>query len=338
MKFLIVQTAFIGDVVLATPLVEKLHRFYPEAEIDFLVRKGNEALLAGHPFVRKTWIWNKGKKKYRSLLAITAQLRRERYDWVINCQRFMASGLLTVFSGARHSVGFRKNPVSWLFSRRLPHLFGTTAHPIHEAERNLSLITHLTDPSFEPPRLYPSPRDVEKVEKLAPHSNRYVCIAPTSVWYTKQFPAHKWVELIGQIPAHCTVFLLGGPGDVSACADIAAAARHPDIQNLAGQLSFLESAALMRGAQLNYVNDSAPLHLASAVDAPVVAVFCSTLPAFGFTPLSSWHAVVQTAVPLSCRPCGLHGRSTCPQGHFDCAETIDWRQFPLPEKKNLSQK
>jgi heptosyltransferase-2 len=88
---------------------------------------------------------------------------------------------------------------------------------------------------------------------------------------------------------------------------------------MAGRLTFLESAALMRRATMNYVNDSAPLHIASAVDAPVTAVFCSTLPAFGFGPLSPSARVVQVE-GLSCRPCGVHGRRSCPEGHFACAQ------------------
>jgi len=79
---------------------------------------------------------------------------------------------------------------------------------------------------------------------------------------------------------------------------------------------------LMQGAIMNYVNDSAPLHLASAMNAPVTALFCSTIPAFGFGPLSDVRYVVETEEKLSCRPCGLHGYRACPQGHFKCALTV----------------
>lgn len=330
MKFLVIQTAFIGDVILATPLVEKLRRFYPDAQIDFLLRKGNEKLLAGHPFIRRVWVWDKKRAKYRGLAALIPQLRREQYDEVINCQRFAAAGLLTVLSGARRTSGFRKNPLSLLFTRRLPHEFGTLKKPVHEVQRNLALIEHLTDTSFEMPRLYPDPADYERVRNLRIASGRYVCIAPASVWFTKQFPAHKWVELIGRMPADCAIYLLGSPDDASACSAIQAASGHPGIHNLAGRLGLLESAALMQQAAMNYVNDSAPMHLASAVNAPVAAVFCSTIPLFGFTPLSEQSRVVETKEALGCRPCGLHGRPACPLGHFACAETISAAQFPMP--------
>jgi heptosyltransferase-2 len=94
------------------------------------------------------------------------------------------------------------------------------------------------------------------------------------------------------------------------------------VKNLAGSLSLLQSAALMKGAVMNYVNDSAPMHLASATDAPVTVIYCSTIPAFGFGPLSPVSKIIEAEESLDCRPCGLHGFKNCPKGHFRCAETI----------------
>ncbi|MEO8414223.1 MAG: glycosyltransferase family 9 protein, partial [Ginsengibacter sp.] len=76
-------------------------------------------------------------------------------------------------------------------------------------------------------------------------------------------------------------------------------------------------------AAMNYTNDSAPLHFASAIDAPVTAIFCSTVPAFGFYPLSAKSFIVETKEILPCRPCSLHGLKACPLGHFKCAYTIE---------------
>lgn len=329
MKFLIIQTAFIGDVVLATPLVEKLRRFCPAAQIDFLLRKGNEQLLTGHPHLQKVLVWNKKRDKYGGIFRLVREIRGEHYDWVINCQRFGASGLLTLLSGAKNTVGFDKNPFSALFTRRVSHKFGTAERPIHEVERNLQLIEHLTDNSFERPRLHPSKKDFDKAKSLA-SGKKYVCMAPTSVWSTKQLPAHKWVKLMQKISADCSIFLLGGNADVAPCEQIRIAAKREGVENLAGKISFLESASLMQQAAMNYANDSAPVHIASAVNAPITAVFCSTIPAFGFTPLSDRSFVVETPEQLACRPCGLHGRRHCPEGHFGCAETIEASQFATP--------
>jgi heptosyltransferase-2 len=323
MHVLIIQTAFIGDVILATPIVEKLKRFYPGARIDMLVRKGSESMLADHPHLHRVWIWDKGRGKYRRMLQLIARLRQQQYDCIVNCQRFAASGIITLASGARQTVGFDKNPCAPWFSKSVPHIVDGR----HEVVRNLQLIEHLTDaPSPERPRLYPSEGDRASAKALN-QSDQYICIAPTSVWFTKQLPAHKWIELIRTIPRDTAIYLLGAPGDRDACAAIQQQAGHPSVHNAAGTLSLLASAALMEGARMNYVNDSAPLHLASAVNAPVQAVFCSTSPAFGFGPLSDHSGIIEIESPLSCRPCGLHGHKACPRKHFHCAEKIDFQHF-----------
>jgi heptosyltransferase-2 len=141
------------------------------------------------------------------------------------------------------------------------------------------------------------------------------------VWHTKQWPAEKWIALIKALPAGTHVLLTGGPGDKALCARIAQEAGRGEV--VAGQLSLLGTAALMAGAAMNYVNDSAPLHIASAMHAPVTAVFCSTVPAFGFGPLNANGRVVEREEPLYCRPCGLHGYRACPEGHFKCAWDIE---------------
>jgi heptosyltransferase-2 len=99
---------------------------------------------------------------------------------------------------------------------------------------------------------------------------------------------------------------------------------------MAGRLSFLASAALQKRAVLNYVNDSAPMHFASAVNAPVAAIYCSTIPAFGYGPLSDTQFIVETLEPLPCKPCGLHGKRACPQGHFNCGHSITTAQLLAP--------
>jgi len=315
-KILIIQTAFIGDVILATPLIEKLRAYFPDAKIDFLVRKGNENLLANNPCLNSVLVWDKKKNKFFNLLKMLFSIRESKYDLVINVQRFFSTGLLAVFSGAKETIGFDKNPLSFLFGRKVSHIIGTREKPMHEAERNLKLIEHLTDDSFVKPKLYPSQEDFEKIKI----NDSYVCIAPTSVWFTKQLPAKKWLELIGLLDKSLVVCLMGGKEDAESCERIKRECKRDKVINLAGKMSLLQSAALMKNAVMNYVNDSAPLHLASAVNAPVTAVFCSTVPAFGFTPLSDKSKVVETKLALVCRPCGTHGYRACPQKHFRCAE------------------
>ena len=123
------------------------------------------------------------------------------------------------------------------------------------------------------------------------------------------------------------MFLLGAFNDRPLCETIVTGTSNKNLVNLAGELSLLESAALMKDADMNYVNDSAPMHLASGMNAPVTAIYCSTVPAFGFGPLSDKSFIIETIEKLDCRPCGLHGHRSCPEGHFNCALTIQKEQL-----------
>jgi heptosyltransferase-2 len=317
-KILVIQTAFIGDAILATGVLEKLYQHYPEAQIDLLVRKGNDSLFNEHPFLHNLLVWDKKSDKYKNLLTLLKTIRHNKYDLVVNLQRFAASGFLTAFSGAKKTIGFKKNPLSFLFSERVDHKYGK-----HEIERNHLLVSSITDNTSNRPVLYPSESDFQKtaVYKKTP----YICIAPASVWYTKQFPQQKWVEFLNSIPNSITVYLLGAPTDKKLCKLIAGEVTNTQlkIENLAGELTLLQTTALLQDAVMSYTNDSAPLHLASSVNAPVRAIFCSTVKDFGFTPLSDNSAVIETDLNLDCRPCGLHGYKACPKGHFKCALSID---------------
>ncbi len=316
---LIIQTAFLGDVVLATALIESICTQLPNASVDFVVRRGNEELLLGHPKLRKVYVFDK-REKYKSLLAMTSAFRKVGYDWVINVQRFATTGIMTVLSGGKMTIGFDKNPLSFLFTKRVAHDIGE----VHEVSRNLSLLGPLGIQMAARPRLYPSAGQFASVKSY--QAKPYVTVSPASVWYTKQWPEKQWVDLLGQLNGF-SVYLLGAKDDVALCDRIVAITPHPLVTNLAGKLSLLESAALMSGARMNFVNDSAPLHLASAMNAPVTAVFCSTVPDFGFGPLSDKSYVVQTEEKLECRPCGLHGYRECPKGHFRCATGIKTEQM-----------
>ncbi len=322
-KILLIQTASIGDVILATPILEKLHEFYPEAVLDIFVKKGNEVLFESHPFLRKVYVWDKRSQKYKNWRILLGSVRKERYDLVVNVQRFLMTGLLTVFSKAGQTVGFSKNPLSVFFSKRFPHHIACRKGDpvVHEVDRNLSLIRHLTDSISVRPQLYPTPEQYAKVSQFK--SKKYICIAPTSLWATKQFPKEKWIELIQKLGPEISIYYLGAPVDAAVCDQIMEHTRTSNAWNLAGKLSLLESAALMRDSVMNFVNDSSPMHLASAVNAKTTAIFCSTIPEFGFGPLSDDHQVIEITEDLSCRPCGLHGYKQCPEKHFKCAYQID---------------
>jgi heptosyltransferase-2 len=317
-KFLIIQTASIGDVILATPVIEKLHNCFPDSKIDFLVKKGCDGVLSGHPLINTLYIWNKGKGKYNNLYKLLKEVRTVNYDYVINIQRFASTGLFTALSNGKIKSGFSKNPFSFLYNIKISHHINNGKH---EIDRNLELIESFTDNTKYSVKLYPISEDFISVLKFK--NNDYLCIAPASLWHTKQYPADKWIEFIYNIKKELYIYLLGSGSDNELCNEIINSCSNKKVINLAGKLSLLETAALMKDSRMNFVNDSAPLHISSAMNAPTTAVFCSTVPEFGFGPLSDDSVVVQTSLKLNCRPCGLHGFKKCPEKNFDCAYSVN---------------
>ena len=316
--YLIIQTAFIGDVILATALIESIRLKEPEAKIDFLLRKGNEPLLKEHPHINELLIWDKKTAKYANLRRISKAVKASKYDILINLQRFASSGYIAWQSKAKLVVGFKNNPLSFSFHSKVGHEIGGGRH---EIERNHELLKVVGEFELAKPRLYPSKKQAEKVETLI-DSTEFLVMAPSSVWATKQLPKAKWIELLNQ-NVDKRVYFIGAPSDEKYLSQIGVNSNHRNWQNTAGKLSLLESAYLISKADMSYVNDSAPLHLASSMNAPVTVFFCSTIPDFGFGPLSDKKTIIEVEIPLSCRPCGLHGKATCPKGHFQCGENID---------------
>lgn len=319
-NILVIQTAFIGDAILASSVLEKLHTHFPEASISILVRKGNEGLYETHPFLKQVLVWNKNEAKYAELFKIRKQIKQNNFDAVINLHRYASSGFLTAFSGAKYKAGFSEGILSLFFTKKVKHIIGDGTH---ETERYNKLIEDITDKTVFKPKLYPSKEYYDRVVGFK--KEKYVTISPASVWFTKQLPEQKWVDICNQTPEGTTVYILGSKNDMGKSNTLKSkvnSTKTNEVKVLAGELNLLQSAALMKDSQMNYVNDSAPLHLASAMNAPVTAFFCSTIPAFGFTPLSDNSKIVEVK-NLECRPCGLHGFKTCPKGHFKCGFEIN---------------
>ena len=315
-RILVIQTAFLGDVILASPVWENLHAAYPHAQIDVVVKKGNESLLAAHPFLHQVFVFDKSQK-VKNLWNLGKTFRFEQYDLVINLQRFASSGILTLLAKGKESRGFEKNPLAFLFTKKFKHDMKPNWH---EVDRNLSLISDLAPTPIRRPQLYPSKEDLNSI--LVYQEVPYYCLAPTSVWFTKQAPQEIWLALIEKLSqTKDQIFLLGAPSDRAYLDEIVKNTRSSQVINLAGKLTLLQSAALMAGAKHNYVNDSGPLHLASATNAPVSVFFCSTVPEFGFGPLSDQSSIIEVK-NLDCRPCGLHGHKSCPKGHFKCGRAL----------------
>ena len=314
-KYLIIQTAFIGDVILASVLIETIKKNEPDAQIDFILKKGFESILENNPNLRKVYSFDKNHK-IKSFFPLLKFIRHERYHCVFNVHRHMSSGLFTAFSKAKLKIGYKKNPLSFLFNKKVTHEF---SKDIHEVDRILNLTNCLNFEKIRLPKLYFNNEQNNKVSSLK--NKPYLCISPGSVWFTKRAPVSKWVDITKKHLSD-TIYIIGGIEDQKIADDIIFNSSHTAIISLCGQLSLLESACLLKDAQHAYVNDSAPLHLCSATNTPVTALFCSTTPYFGFGPLSNESYILEVE-NLKCRPCGNHGKRKCPHNHFDCGNKIE---------------
>lgn len=323
---LIIQTAFIGDTILASSFAHCVHLTYPQAKLHLVVRKGNESVVQGLPFIEKVWIWDKGQGKVKSLLQLIKELRQYEFRAVFNIHRHFNSGLITALMKAKEKIGFKQNPLSIFYTKkvnhRIPHEVGGKSW--HEVQRNLQLlqaynpqVPMVMDATQIPPHL---PLTDKHRSKVAEYKTKpFVVIAPASVWFTKQWEEASYTELTRRLAEKYQVLLIGGPGDFDLCERVRG---QTSALNLCGKLGLLDSAALMEGAERVFVNDSGPLHLASAVNAKITTMFCATIPQFGYGPLSKESVVLESPEKLDCRPCGLHGHTSCPKGHFKCGKNI----------------
>lgn len=323
-KVLIVQTAFIGDVILATALVESVKQKWPLASIDFVVIPAAANLLEKNPHLRRVVIFDKRGVHRRSygIWRFARQLRAENYDLALVPHRSFRSASLVWMARVPLRVGFDRSAAPWAFHHTLVY------RQTHEVERNLDLLLPFGGAKELPPKIYWSAEDATRIDEvLRPQPTDgvpVVALAPGSVWYTKRWPQEYFQELAKRAidKLGCLVVLVGGQEDVVLCKQIRDAVGS-NCLSVAGQLTLRQTAALLQRCEMLVSNDSAPTHLGVAAQCRVITIFGSTKPAFGFAPYDpegDRHAIFEQS--LSCRPCTDHGRRRCPLGTLDCLRLI----------------
>jgi heptosyltransferase-2 len=340
-RILIIQTAFLGDVVLTLPLAQVVKDFFEPAEVDMLVVPRAAGLLHPHPALNDVIEYDKrgSDKGISGFLRILRLLRSRKYEVGIVPHRSIRSALLCLLAGIPLRIGFRKSAGWFLFNRLVPY-----RDHLHEVDRNLSLLeaVGIDSPSGVVPQLYPSEQDRDRVDRLlmdlkAVDARSLLAIAPGTIWNTKRWLKERFATLAEDLSrdGH-RVVLIGGKEDEGLCHEIVALAPSAGIIVAAGRLTPLQSAELLRRCALLVSNDSAPMHLAVAVGTPVVAIFGATVPAFGFAPIGPHDAVVETR-GLPCRPCSIHGGDKCPIETFECMKAITHERVAAKVREALEK-
>ncbi|MEZ4691897.1 MAG: glycosyltransferase family 9 protein [Ignavibacteria bacterium] len=253
------------------------------------------------------------------------KLRRSKYNIVISPHRSFRSTLISYFSGAKKTISFDTSAMSFLYNKKVKY-----QKEIHEIQRNLGLLKPLgiDELNIIRPELFISSLIKEKISNYLLKNNiqsgeKFICIAPGSVWYTKRYPKEKFTELCDLLAdRNIKIFLTGGSADKHISEYILKNSVNENIIDATGEFTFKESAELINRAELLLTNDSAPLHLANAVGTRVLAIFGATIPAFGFYPYGKDDKVFEIN-GLKCRPCSIHGGNECPVKTFECMERIN---------------
>lgn len=312
---LVVQTSFLGDTVLTTPLLAQLAHRGP---VDVATTPASAGLLRGHPAVRRVIVYDKrgADRGIPGLFRMVSRLRAERYDVAFLAQGSWRSAALAALAGIPSRIGFATSAGRLLYTRRVGY-----RHDLHHAARLLLLARpngRVPSEAELRPSLAPGDGERAAVDALlAEHGvgggDALVALAPGSIWGTKRWP--YYAELARLLADSARIVVVGGPEDAALAAAIVAAV--PTAVDATGRLSLLASAELVGRCRGIVTNDSLPQHLASAMGTPTLAVFGPTVPDFGFGPLAPRREVLGLD-GLPCRPCDRHGPQRCPLGHHRC--------------------
>ncbi len=306
-SILFVTLSNLGDIILTTPVLEKLYETFPEAKIDVITGEPGKAVFSGHPAVREVIV----PRRHASLperLVLALSLHRRGYDLAVD----LKNSLLPFIVGAKYKASAMVSGMQSAERRAQSPGSGVqpTAHKVYE---HLSRLTSLgIDISGAPKFFIPvSPEEKVFVEEAlnAAGGKKIVVMNPGAKSHLKRWDAAKFADLAIRLSGGlgCHVFVAGNDDDRDVMGRFLPLAG-PCVTDLSSKTSLGVLADLMRRAALVVTNDSAPLHVASAVDAPTVAIFGPT-DERKYGPLASKSAVLTPAV--ACRPCG---RALCGPG------------------------
>ncbi len=336
-KIGIINTAFIGDVLLSIFLCQAIKNIHPNSMIYFIASSKMTELLSHSKAIDVVLPYDKHShnKGIGGFQELVEKIRGEKIELILAPHRSARTSLITFFSKPRFSVSYKTSSLKFLYSKTVEYKF-----PYHEIERNLELLSVFEDLTF--------PIDLPKVEFEFPENlhnkivsllgnsfenKNYITIAPGSVWKTKQWKIEGFSFVAKElIKEGFSVFLIGSGTDWLLCDEIS---RNSGALNLAGETTLLESLYIIKDTKLLITNDSSPTHFASLMNSPCLTIYGPTIPEFGFYPRSQRSKIIQIS-KLECRPCSIHGYNQCPLKHHNCMNLIDEKEVLQVAKDLLS--
>ena len=323
-KILVVQTAFIGDAILTLPMIQKLKEILNDINIQVLCIPSTQEIFSASPYVDKVIAYDKkGRdKSLLSLIKLISKIRSEKYSRIYSPHRSFRTSLIVKFSGVKLTFGFNSSSLKGVYNYIIKY-----DSKKHEIQRNLDLIGYSYDSEswkIKPELNFSGIKAIplEKIFVNYKSRSKYIVVAPGSVWKTKRYPAEFYLSIIKYLVGRkYFVLLLGGEKDIALCNSLESEFRE-NVKSVAGKFSLTESVLLLSNAEMLISNDSAPTHLGMCADIPVLTIYCSTVPDFGFYPYNAASSYISYN-DLTCKPCGIHGHEKCPVGTFECAFKLE---------------
>jgi heptosyltransferase II len=322
-KILVIQTAFLGDAILTLPMIQKIDEMFPGSDIDVLAIPSTKEIFSASPYLNEILVLDK-KGKDKSVFALfryAGEILERKYTRIFSPHRSLRTSLLVMQSGVKETTGFDNTAFKHVYKNLVVY---KGYH--HEVQRNLDLIGYKYHGDGW--RIFPEVKipvsSKEKVEiflKKSGINGTFYTVAPGTVWETKRYPEEYFIEVINFLRSTgFPVILTGGKKEKELCEKMAS--RFTDnVISSAGKLSITETIYLLGKSMLLVSNDSAPVHMGMCVDIPVLGLYCSTVPDFGFYPYN-YKSSYLSYTELSCKPCGIHGYKECPLKHFDCGNKL----------------
>ncbi len=316
LKILIARFSSIGDIVLTTPVMRCLKTQFPQHQLHFVTKRQFQNVLQTNPYIDKIYYLD------NDLHDLIYELKLEKYDCIIdlhnNLRTKMIWSSLKIKRYAFDKINFEK----WLMTSfkidLLPY--------VHIVDRYMEVVAHLgVKNDGKGLDFFIDPNDSLANFDLP---SEYVVYALGGQHATKRLPLKKQMELLGLLKSK--VVLIGGKDDFLT-GDLLER-NCPNTINLCGKITINQSAMVMEKSMKVYTHDTGMMHIAAALQKPIVSIWGNTIPRFGMYPYLTNEASIAASQELevkglSCRPCSKIGFDKCPKGHFKCMEEMDFSQI-----------
>jgi lipopolysaccharide heptosyltransferase II len=319
-KILVIRFSSLGDVLLTSALLKSIKENFPDAEVHYLTKQNFADVIRFNPNVDRV-IEVDNNIDFSGLRKLRKEIKSNNYDLIIDAHNSLRSLYLRLFQNSKKLVfkkySLRKFLLVNFKINLMKDLPPITVRYCNIIPENKFIYSH--------PEIYTDNKSKLNVEKLLSGLNlsadkKLVCIAPSSAHFTKTYPPEYYVELINEFEGKY-IFLLIGKGKDKANIEIIKSQTGENVIDLCDKLNILELAELTNKCSLFISGDTGPMHIAEALNIPLIMLAGSSVREFGFYPQNK-NSIALENNNLKCRPCSHIGKSKCPKGHFKCMKEI----------------